>query len=44
MKTSVLAVRLDDNLKKKFKETCNINGQCMSKVIEQMIKKAILES
>lgn len=40
-KNSVLTIRLDENLKKKFKETCEANGQNMSKVIELMIKKAI---
>ena len=43
-KNSVLTIRLDENLKNKFKETYEANGQNMSKVIELMIKKAIQES
>lgn len=40
-KNSVITLRIDESLKKAFKEKCDANGQNMSKVIELMIKKAI---
>ena len=43
-KNSVLTLRIDENLKKKFKEQGEANGQNMSKVIELMIKKSIQEN
>nr|DAZ53533.1 MAG TPA: antitoxin [Caudoviricetes sp.] len=44
MKTEVITLRIEESLKKKFKEQCEANGQNMSKVIELMIKKSIQEN
>ena len=44
MKNSVLTLRIEESLKKAFKEQCEANGQNMSKVIELMIKQAIQEN
>lgn len=43
MKNSVLTLRIEESLKKAFKDQCEANGQNMSKVIELMIKKSIQE-
>ena len=40
-KNCVITLRIDESLKKAFKDKCEANGQNMSKVIELMIKKAI---
>lgn len=44
MKSAVITLRIDESLKQKFKEQCEVNGQNMSKVIELMIKKLIQEN
>ena len=44
MKTEVITLRIEESLKKKFKEQCEANEQNMSKVIELMIKKSIQEN
>jgi hypothetical protein len=41
MKSTVITLRVEESLKKAFKDQCEANGQNMSKVIELMIKKAI---
>lgn len=43
-KNCVITLRIDESLKKAFKEQCEANGQNMSKVIELMIKKSIQEN
>lgn len=44
MKSTVITLRIEESLKKAFKEQCEANGQNMSKVIELMIKKNIQEN
>ena len=41
MKSTVITLRVEESLKKAFKDQCEANGQNMSKVVELMIKKAI---